>query len=130
MINSNLRSKNLNKKMSANTRNILIEITSSENMEVCKKAMEELIVEMFKNGIVSKETNSLDENMQKLNLKDEKQNDAENGENSESKLKSTIIMQQVKVVNSKGDLKSVYPSRVDLTFGNSNKFRVNRLYDE
>jgi hypothetical protein len=116
--------------MSANTRNILIEITSSENMEVCKKAMEELIVEMFKNGIVSKETNSLDENMQKLNLKDEKQNDAENGENSESKLKSTIIMQQVKVVNSKGDLKSVYPSRVDLTFGNSNKFRVNRLYDE
>jgi len=116
--------------MSTNTRNILIEITSSENSEICKKAMEELIVEMFKNGIVSKEPTNLDANMQMLSLKDERASDAENGENSESKLKSTIIMQQVKIVNSKGDLKSVYPSRVDLTFSDSNKFRVNRLYDE
>ncbi len=113
--------------MSTNTRNILIEITSSENVEICKKAMEELVVEMFKNSIVSKEPANLDENMHMLSLKDEK---AETGENSENKLKSTMIMQQVKIVNSKGDLKSVYPSRVDLTFGDSNKFRVNRLYDE
>ena len=39
----------------------------------------------------------------------------------------SIISSKIK---KKGTLKNVYPSRVDLTFDDSNKYQVHRLYDE
>jgi hypothetical protein len=103
-------------KMSANTTNILIEITSNESTDTCKKVMEELLVEMITMGITSKDE-----------LGTEKTQETQE---TDGKLRHTLIMQQVKIVDSKGNLKTVYPSRVDLQFGDSNKMRVTRLYDE
>ena len=39
--------------MSAKTKDILIEITSSDSIEICKDVMEELIIEMLNAGLVS-----------------------------------------------------------------------------
>lgn len=118
-------------RMSASTKNILIEITSSHSMEVCKKVMEELFVEMLNGGIASV---LLDENaneemtkkIEELNLK----SNEEGSDESNKKLRHTLVIQQVKIVNTKDTLKTVYPSRVDLTFGDSRKYEVHRLYDE
>jgi len=74
-------------------------------MEICKKVMESLFTEMLNAGIVSK---SLDENanedmtrkVEELSLKQESQE----GEDPESKkLRHTLVLQQVRVVDSKGE---------------------------
>ncbi len=91
-------------KMATTTRDILIEVTSSSSMEVCKRVMESLFVEMLNAGIFSK---SLDENanqdmtkkVEELTLKEESKND----EDLEStKLRHTLVLQQVRIVDSKG----------------------------
>lgn len=129
-------------KISTSTKNILIEITSSSSMEICKKVMEELLVEMINSGIVS--TQNIVEKVEALSINsddskavgDEQSERAklEALENSAAgsggKLRHKLYMQQVKVVDTKGALKTVYPSRVDLNFAGSNKIRVVRTYDE
>ena len=113
--------------MSTNTKDILIEITSSDSIDICKQVMEQLIVEMLNAGITSIVTD-LSEQVENLNL-----NSSSASDSSENvKPKNTLIMQQVKTVDSKGNLKTVYPSRVDLNFAEtvSNKIKVARLYDE
>jgi len=127
--------------MSANTKDILVEITSTVGMDICKKVMEEMIVEMINMGITS---STLEEKLEAVSLNKDT-NDASattsstsssssssssEEEDPNSKLRRTLLMQQVKIVDSKGNLKTVYPSRVDLNFGDSNKLRVKRLYDD
>lgn len=78
----------------------------------------ELLVECINAGIVTKhDTNTTPSAFE--------ENDESGG-----KLRHLIFVQQVKIVDSKGALKTVYPSRVDLDFENSNKIRVVRAYDD
>lgn len=120
-------------KMSASSKNILIEISSTSSMEICKNVMEQLFIEMFNSGIVSQD--NLADVADKLNdMNVSNENQTEERANSESEtpnqLRHVLIIQQVKIVDSKGALKTVYPSRLDLSFNSSNKFQVKRLYDE
>jgi hypothetical protein len=104
-------------------------------LDVCKKVVEEIIVEMIKSGLTS--SGELAEKVEALSINSDKQSaestastDA-NGEGESGKLRHTIIMQQVRIVDAKGNLKTVYPSRVDLNFAEmDNKIRVVRLYDD
>lgn len=118
-----------NTKMSTSTKNVLIEITSTQSIDFCKKVMEHLFTEMLNAGISSK---LLDENAnEEITRKIDELNIKNNiDEEEETKLRHTLILQQVKIVDTLGTLKHVYPSRVDLTFEDSKKFVVNRLYDE
>jgi hypothetical protein len=113
--------------MSTSTKDILIEITSSDSMDICKQVMEQLLIEMLNAGIVSRE-DGLTEKVENLNLNSNSASDS----NESLKPKNTLIMQQVKTVDTKGNLKTVYPSRVDLNFAesSSNKIKVVRLYDD
>ena len=109
-------------KMSTSTKNILIEVTSSVSIDICKKVMEELFTEMLNHNITSKVSD--DELSAKTGQMTLEQSD------DSHKLRNTMVLQQVKIVDNKGTLKTVYPSRVDLTFGGSKKFQIRRLYDE
>ena len=112
--------------MSLKTKDIFVEITSTQNLEFCKKVMEELIVEMLNFNLCSKsQPESLIEKIKNLKLSEEASNEDET-----SKAKQLIWIQQTKIVDSKGNLKCVYPSRIDLSFNNSNKYKVVRLYDD
>ena len=97
--------------MSTTTKNILVEITSSQSIEVCKKVIEELFVEMLNNGIASKQldinsnSEELTSKVEQLDLKSE---DAEAEEEASSKkLRHTLVLQQVKIVDTKGQLLSL-----------------------
>lgn len=122
--------------MKATTKDVFVEITSTDSLETCKKVMEELVVEMIKSGITS--SGEVTEKVEALSINSDKPSEesaakasAENGEESNGKLRHTILMQQVKIVDAKGNLKTVYPSRVDLSFAEmDNKIRVVRLYDD
>jgi hypothetical protein len=111
--------------MSTNTKDILIEITSSDSMDICKQIMELLLVEMLNSGIASRVAD-LSERVENLNIS------SASDSNDNLKPKNTLIMQQVKTVDSKANLKTVYPSRVDLNFAEStnNKIKVVRLYED
>lgn len=116
------------------TKNILIEITSNHSMEFCKQVVEKLFVEMLNAGVASK---LLDENANEAMTKkmselqvEENDTSVQSEDDMEKKLRHTLILQQAKVVDSKGALKTVYPSRVDLAFDDSGKYKVHRLYDE
>ena len=112
--------------MSSKTKDIFVEITSNNSLEFCKKVMEELIIEMLNSVLCSSNNDELlslvNTSMKNLNL-----NEAE-VESEDLKPKQTMWIQQVKIVDDKANLKCVYPSRIDLSFGNSNKIKVARLY--
>lgn len=123
-----------NTRMVNTTKNILIEITSNHSMEFCKQVVEKLFVEMLNAGVASK---LLDENANEAMTKkmselqvEENDTSVQSEDDMEKKLRHTLILQQAKVVDSKGALKTVYPSRVDLAFDDSGKYKVHRLYDE
>lgn len=91
----------------------------------------ELLLEFINSGIVSKHDITENETKSEQSLPGGKQeNQIERTEMNNGKLRNTMNVQQVKMVDTKGSLKSVYPSRVDLDFGNSSKIRVIRTYDE
>lgn len=113
--------------MSVSTKDVFVEITSTESLEICKTVMEKMIVEIIHAGLVSKD--DLVEKVEALSVNSEA-NEANETADEDGKLIHTIVIQQVKIMDSKGNLKSVYPSRVDLNFDGSNKMRVVRLYDE
>lgn len=103
-------------------------------MEFCKQVVEKLFVEMLNAGVASK---LLDENANEAMTKkmselqvEENDTSVQSEDDMEKKLRHTLILQQAKVVDSKGALKTVYPSRVDLAFDDSGKYKVHRLYDE
>ena len=127
--------------MSPETKAILVEITSSESLDICKQVMEELIVHMLNEALVSNDKfDLLKDSMDALRINSassassssssSSSAETDEAENADGKLRRTMIVQQVRVLDAKGQLKTVYPSRVDLNFSNSNKFRVIRLYDD
>jgi len=127
-------------KMSATSKNILIEITSTHTLEFCKQLMEQLFTEMFNNGIVSQDiaeletatATALTSEVADLNLNKDEQDPSSSSsqETTTRQLRHKLILQQVKIIDMKGNLKCVYPSRVDLTFNDSIKYQVIRLYND
>lgn len=76
--------------VSSETNDILVEVTSSKSLLICKQVTEELIKELLHLGIGS----SLDD--------------------EENSPKNCLVVEQVRVVSLDGHLKTVYPSRIDL----------------
>ena len=90
--------------MSRETKDILIEVTSSTSLDVCKKVMEELLRELLEMGISGTlcEAAGDGEEAAAASVEDI------------SHRPQHLVLQQVKVVDSEGSLKVVYPSRIDL----------------
>ncbi|CAM4950946.1 unnamed protein product [Rotaria socialis] len=82
-------------KLSPSSESILIEITSNHSMDICRRVMDLILQKMIeiKLGKTSKDLN----------------------------IRQTLILQQTKVVDDKGQLKTTFPSRTDLHWNeNSN----------
>ena len=109
-------------RISSSTKDMLVEITSSQSLEVCKKVMEKLITGMLEIGIVSK----VDISQQVENLQID--------QSEELKLRHILLIQQVRIVDSQSCLKNVYPSRVDFDFSEisnlNTQIKVLRMYEE
>jgi phenylalanyl-tRNA synthetase beta subunit len=84
-------------KISPETTDIFIEVTSSSSQPVCKKVMDDLLVAMLDLGL----------------------GEASNGQ-------KTLTVQQVRIVNPEGNMKCVYPSKVDLNIHDKPNFKVIR----
>lgn len=76
------------------TKNILVEVTSSVNLKSCKEVLDALI----------RETAKL-----QLYAEDDKKS-------SEEDFKCNMVIQQVRVVDKEGHLRVVYPAHPDLQF--------------
>lgn len=84
-------------KMSQDSKSMLVEVTSHSSLGACKTVMDKMIQECLLLGI---------------------------GDGEESAF-HTLTVQQVKVVDTEGNLKSVYPSRTDCAFdGNIKVYRL------
>ena len=78
---------------------MLLEVTSPTDLATCKSVMDSLICKMLEAGLCSK-------------VDGETAASAVTCTSSQEKLE--LVIEQVRVVNSDGQLKVVYPSRVDL----------------
>ncbi|CAG5047223.1 unnamed protein product [Parnassius apollo] len=87
-------------KMSSATKTMFVEVTSHSSLSACKNVMDKLLQECLLLGIAD-------------------------GPDSDSAY-HTLTVQQVKVVDTEGNLKSVYPSRTDCVYDGSN-IKVFRL---
>lgn len=86
-------------KITAKKLNVLLEVTSPTDLATCKSVMDNLICKMLEAGLCSK-------------AEGETATSAVTCASSQGKLE--LVIEQVRVVNSDGQLKVVYPSRVDL----------------
>ncbi len=114
--------------MTNETTDVFVEITSTHNLEFCKKLMEDLIAEMLNMNLSA--ASEPNESLKLLTSKMTELKTSANEDPVESKPKQTFIVQQVKITDSKGGLKCIYPSRIDLGFGGSKSIKVSRLYNE
>lgn len=131
-------------KVTSNTRNIFIEITSSQGIDVCKKVMEELLSSLLLMGIGQRDPLPPVQPLQTSPSSDAvtsdshgdaaaAENDAEEDDDDLDEISTlsltaehTLVVQQVKIQDASGALKVVYPSRIDLQ---SECYRVIRDYE-
>ncbi|CAL1533774.1 unnamed protein product [Lymnaea stagnalis] len=103
-------------KISKETTDILVEVTSSANFDICKKVMEELLKETLLIGVGTPSEGKMNFN----NAKDkptEVEGDAEGEpevDTSRMRFPQKLTVEQVKVIDAQGNLRVIYPSRVDL----------------
>ncbi|XP_033217797.1 leucine-rich repeat-containing protein 47-like [Belonocnema kinseyi] len=88
-------------KMSASTKNMLVEVTSATSQQICRQVMDQFLKELVTLGLGC----SLD--------------------SSDSEEFHKLIVEQVKVVDMEGNMKQVYPCRTDLNF-EDNSIAINR----
>ncbi|ESO95482.1 hypothetical protein LOTGIDRAFT_188753 [Lottia gigantea] len=97
-------------KISSDTTDILIEVTSSTNLDSCKKVMDELLREMLKMGVGCSE----DEEPPSSKEEATEEDGAEPEATPKIPKNHHLVVEQVKIVDHEGSLKVVYPSRTDL----------------
>ncbi|KAK3908645.1 Leucine-rich repeat-containing protein 47 [Frankliniella fusca] len=94
-------------KMSVDSKDMLVEVTSSASLDSCKKVMNTLLLECLKLGIGQ--------------LPSDESPDRPKG--------NLLTVEQVKIVDSAGILRIVYPARSDLIFDGVDAVKVIRNYE-
>ncbi|XP_077998440.1 leucine-rich repeat-containing protein 47-like [Glandiceps talaboti] len=97
-------------KISKNTTNIFIEVTSSSNQEICKKVLDSLLKQML--DILKTESSQGDSSKVKG---DDLEGSGVGAEGTSEKAGRELVVQQVRVLDDSSNLKVVYPSRTDLS---------------
>ncbi|XP_046340245.2 leucine-rich repeat-containing protein 47-like [Haliotis rufescens] len=87
-------------KISQDTTDILVEVTSSSSLDVCKKVADELLREMLVMGVGTP-------------VEEAAEAAADGGEGDADAIQK-LVVEQVRVIDHEGGLKVVYPSRTDL----------------
>ncbi|KAL4223455.1 RNA binding [Mactra antiquata] len=101
-------------KISKETTDILIEVTSSTSLDICKKIMDEVLLKMLSSGICSKITAKV-AGAEAKGSNSDSDSDEVVFENATGDLNiKTLTVEQVKVIDSESTLKVLYPSRTDL----------------
>lgn len=127
--------------VTSDTRNILVEVTSSQGLDLCKKVMEELLSSLLLMGIgqadplppiqkaatgndaaadlageaAGESDGEVDDALEDLEIQDQSSSTAQ-----------TLVVQQVRVHDALGSLKVIFPSRIDLQ---SELYHVVRDYE-
>ena len=115
--------------MTEKTRDILVEVTSSQSLEVCKKVVEELLVGLLLMDIcdadaaVGPSSSAATPSADNIDTISKGIRDLEASERSTA---PTLVVQQVRIVDVTGSLKVMFPSRVDLQ---SSDYHVIRDYE-
>ncbi|KAL5017258.1 hypothetical protein ScPMuIL_006847 [Solemya velum] len=99
-------------KITKDTADIFVEVTSSSGLDVCKTVMEELLVRMLEMGIGD--------------FEEEEQNEAGDAATCDVSSPHKLLVEQVKIVDHQGSMRVIYPSRTDLT---TESISVTRNYD-
>ncbi|KAG2458860.1 leucine-rich repeat-containing protein 47 [Polypterus senegalus] len=103
-------------KLTKSTKEILVEVTSSKSLQVCKDIMDALILKMAE---LNKFTFDQKEEVT-LEMENEGSCPAMDAcPQQESDNSPELIVQQIRVVDAQGNLKVVYPSKTDLNLENS-----------
>lgn len=84
--------------LKADKLDVLLEVTSPVDLSTCKSVMDELIRRMLEAGFHSSHMTSAP------------------AATADDGGKQELVIEQVRVINSEGQLKVVFPSRVDLQF--------------
>ena len=99
--------------ISADTKDLLIEVTSSVNLEVCKKVMDTMLNDMLELGVgcdAPATGATADADAAKAAMPSNQ----------------CLVVEQVQILNPQGSMKVVYPARTDIM---SSAFRVIRDYE-
>lgn len=124
-------------KVTKSTRHVLVEVTSSTSLEVCKKVMEELVRYLLEMGIGQADLPLAEDGQSAAAAAPDDtdaayQDAANDDEDADECLgpgltsEQVLVAQQVKVIDSLGGLRVLFPSRVDLQ---SSAYRVIRDYE-
>ncbi|XP_076107801.1 leucine-rich repeat-containing protein 47-like [Mytilus galloprovincialis] len=93
-------------KITKDTTDLFIEVTSHLNLDTCKKVMDELLYRMLDMGLGTPKPE--EEGAEGGAVDTETQNEAS------KRVQKTLIVEQVQILDTEGNMKAVYPSRADL----------------
>lgn len=105
-------------------------MTSTHSINECRIAIEELIKEMLMAGFgnnnnnhtnVNEKNGDDNESIPKINSENDEQQDQE-----ETLGGNQLILQQIKIVDVEGNLRTVYPSKTDLFYDEKYQITVQR----
>ncbi|KAK3084742.1 hypothetical protein FSP39_018200 [Pinctada imbricata] len=105
-------------KMSPTTTDLLVEVTSSTSLDICKKVMDELLIRMMEMDLGAVHSKSKDSS-------DEEEETSEAAAMA-TRTQKKLVVEQVKVTDMEGNLRVIYPSRTDLV---TSDIKVIRHFD-
>lgn len=112
-----------------------MEVTSSKSLAICKTVMDKLLIDCLKEGLAtdgkaaaegaanSQETGDADQLAEKVEGLSVAAAAAAAGDANSTSLAKRLVIEQVKIFDESGELRVVYPSRVDLDAPHLNVIR-------
>ena len=105
-------------KVNQTTRNVLLEVTSTKSLAFCKLVIEKLLLECFASSLVQV---AAEEEGSQINANETSSGDP--AVDATTGGKRVLLVEQVKIFEESGELRVVYPSRVDLNLDQLNIIR-------
>lgn len=107
-------------KINVGTRNVLLEVTSSKSLPICKTVAERVITSCLQQSLVRVNTSESGKTVDGLPGSGDGAEDTNKPSSTDPK---TVVVQQVKIVDAEGGLRVIFPSRMDLTLEGYNIIR-------
>ncbi|KAI8500222.1 Leucine rich repeat containing 47 [Branchiostoma belcheri] len=98
-------------KISYTTKSVLVEVSSSTDLAVCKTVMEELLKQTVEMGLCGSLTDT--------STQADTQTDTQAGAQGDGPSGKVLVVEQVRVTGGDGQLRVLYPSRTDLQMDSS-----------
>ncbi|KAM4704087.1 leucine-rich repeat-containing protein 47 [Rhinophrynus dorsalis] len=106
-------------KIRKSTRDLFLEVTSSTSLQVCKDVLDALIIKMAELNKFTMENKEMEVISDSEPDVDSALQEQTHSQDPDTEISAQLLVEQVRVADTEGNLKVLYPSKTDLNFSSS-----------